>query len=270
MTDVSGAAVPTDSTQAVPVTQGGSVIGVVVPDSGISSKELLRTVCKEIAPVVEVIRLRQELATAIRDVEASRHRLLTAGYEERRRLQRDLHDGAQQRLISLGVSLRLAQRHLEPGNEDLEGLFDQAVAELETSVAELRSISHGLGPATLRGGLASALHSLATSAPIAVDLDLECDDVPEDVAATAYYVANEALANALKHAGAQHASVVAHRQNGELTISVHDDGRGGADPRLGLGLAGLSDRVAATGGRFHIASADGDGTTVQAVIPCGS
>jgi signal transduction histidine kinase len=270
LVDTAGEPVGITSAGAVPVHLGDARIGVLVPGHPTASRELLREVAHEVAPLVEVIRLRRELAGAIHEVELSRRRLLVAGYEERRRLQRDLHDGAQQRLVSLGMSLRLAQRHLPPGNEDLDGLIDQAVAELGTSVAELRAISHGLGPTTVGGGLAPALHSLASSLPLTVDLELDCDEVPDEVVTTAYYVASEALANTIKHASAGHVSVAAQRVNGSLTVTVRDDGRGGASPAAGSGLAGLADRVAAAGGRLEVDSVAGLGTTVRAVIPCAS
>lgn len=270
LVDASGLPVEVQSPRAVPVRLGEGSIGVLLPGSTTASRDLLHEVAREIAPLVEVVRLRRELADAVRETEASRRRLLMAGYEERRRLQRNLHDGAQQRLVSLGMTLRLAQRHLPPGSQDLDGLLDQAVAELGTSVAELRAISHGLGPATLGGGLAPALHTLATAVPLAVDLDLQCDGVPDEVATTAYYVASEALANTVKHAGAHHAFVGARRLEGSLTLTVSDDGRGGASAAGGSGLAGLADRVAAAGGRLEVDSADGLGTTIRAVIPCAS
>lgn len=254
--------------RGAPVELGTDAVGVLVPDSGTASKELLREVAGEIAWLVEVIRLRHELADAVQQVGESRQRLLHAGYEERRRLQRDLHDGAQQRLVSLGMALRLAQRHLGPGNEELVGLLDQAVAELGTSVAELRALSHGLRPTTVGGGLAPALRALATAVPIAVDLDLNCDDVPEEVATTAYYVASEALANTVKHSRAGYVEIVAQRSDGALDVSVRDDGQGGADLLQGSGLRGLADRVEAAGGRLQVESSQAQGTTVRAVIPC--
>lgn len=270
LVDPSGTPIEVESPRAVPVRLGETVIGILLPGSTTASRELLHEVAREIAPLIEVVRLRRELADAVRETEASRRRLLMAGYEERQRLQRNLHDGAQQRLVSLGMSLRLAQRHLPPGSEDLDGLLDQAVAELGTSVAELRAIAHGLGPATLGGGLAPALHTLAIAVPLVVDLELQCDGVPDEVATTAYYVASEALANTVKHAGASHAFVGAQQGGGALTLTVSDDGRGGASAERGSGLAGLADRVAAAGGRLEVDSAAGVGTTIRAVIPCAS
>jgi len=268
--DARGDPVTVDPERGVPVALGGAPAGILVPDSATASVELLRELAGEIAPLVEIIRLRHVLSDALREVGDSRRRLLHAGYAERRRLQRDLHDGAQQRLVSLGMALRLAQRHLGPGHEDLDGLLDQAVAELGTSVSELRALSHGLGPTTLGGGLGPALRALATAVPLTVDLDLQCDDVPDESASTAYYVASEALANALKHSGADHITIAAHRVNGRLDLSVSDNGRGGAAVKQGAGLHGLADRVDAAGGQLDVDSSDGRGTTVRAVIPCAS
>ena len=261
-----------DGPRGTPVMLGPTRIGQLVPRDGAASRELLREVSTACSLLVEVVRLRSEIAEANRDVKESRRRLLGAGYEERRRLQRDLHDGAQQRLVSLGMALRLAQRHLDPADVELDGLLDQAVAELGTAVAELRSISHGLRPASLGGGLAPALRDLVATVPIRVDLDVDLDglDISDDVATTAYYVASEALANALKHAGPQCLVVSAGPKGESLALRVEDDGPGGATTPHGSGLAGLRDRVAAAGGHLAVTSVAGRGTTVEAVLPCGS
>lgn len=255
----------------VPVLLGGVGIGALLPDTTSASRELLREAAAASALLVEVIRSRLELAQALREVADSRGRLLHAGYRERRRLERDLHDGAQQRLVSLGMAIRLAQRHLDDtgdGAVDVHGLLDQAVAELGTAVAELRAIAHGLRPSTLDSGLAPALRSLAATVPIAVHLDVCDQPVPDQIATTAYYVASEALANAVKHADAERIEVSVARHDGRLRVRISDDGRGGAQARPGSGLAGLVDRVAAAGG--HLAVEDGSprGTLVEAVLPC--
>ncbi|MBI1376510.1 MAG: two-component sensor histidine kinase [Frankiales bacterium] len=257
------------SPSAVPVELSGTRIGVLVPGPTTSSAALLREVAREVATVVEVTRLRLDLAVALNDVAESRRRLLLVGYDERRRLERDLHDGAQQRLVSLGISLRLAQSRIADSDPELDGLLEQAVAELQTSVSELRALSHGLRPAALGDGLAAALSLLAAAVPLSVSLETDCDDVPDDVATTAYYVAGEALANVVKHAGAATVTIRARRSEGSLDLVVQDDGRGGARPSEGTGLTGLADRVAAAGGRLAVESS-GQGTTVRAVIPCVS
>ncbi|MFD2764448.1 sensor histidine kinase [Micromonospora eburnea] len=246
---------------------GGQPIGVLVR-GGNTTRELTRELADACALLVEVVRLRLQLRRALLDVEASRARLLRAGYAERLRLERDLHDGAQQRLVSLGMALRLAQRHLP--ETDVSGLLDQAVAELGTAVAELRQIAHGLRPSSLDEGLANALTMLVRGVPLAVTLDVCPEPVPEDLATTAYYVASEALTNVVKHSGASAVHLRVSRADGDLTVTVRDDGVGGAQVRPGGGLAGIGDRVAAAGGALTVAGQPGAGTLVEAVLPCGS
>jgi signal transduction histidine kinase len=249
--------------EGTPVELGGEPIGAIV------SAELPREVAAASATLVEVVRLRLEVTAALREVEASRARLVHAGYAERRRLECDLHDGAQQRLVSLGMALRLAQRHL--GTVDVNGLIDETVAELGTAVAELRRIAHGIRPSSLDDGLPAALAALTQHVPIPVALDVQAPDpLPDDVATTAYFVISEAIANAVKHAGASRIDVRIARTNGHLAVRVSDDGCGGAAPVPGSGLAGLSDRVGAVGGALALRSRRGGGTTVEATVPCGS
>ncbi|MFE5894771.1 histidine kinase [Streptomyces sp. NPDC056462] len=257
-------------TAGTPVAQGtevrlaGRAIGVI-------DGPCPREVATASALLVETVRLRLELRHALTEVEASRSRLLKTGYRERRRLERDLHDGAQSRLVSLGMALRLAQRHLDDGSVDVDGLLDQAVAELGTAVAELRELAHGLRPSSLDDGLGPALEALAVRAPVRLDWRLDGRLLPDDVATTAYYVASEAVTNAVKHAEATSIAVTV-RENGNRTlyVTIRDDGHGGADPHKGSGLSGLKDRVAALGGLLHITSSPGGGTTVEAVLPCVS
>lgn len=273
--DLASAPLPVGEGRQVPVHVGDTPVGVLLPASTAASRELLRETAAEIGLMVEVIRSRLELTEALREVADSRARLLQAGYQERRRLERDLHDGAQQRLVSLGMAIRLAQRHLgkdvergTDGGVDVNGLLDQAVAELGTAVAELRAIARGLRPLDLDSGLAPAIRSLTTALPIPVTLDVDAVEVPVDVATTAYYVASEALANVVKHASAESVSVSVARQDGLVHLRISDDGCGGAHARPGSGLAGLVDRVSAAGGRLSVGAAAGRGTTVEAVLPC--
>jgi signal transduction histidine kinase len=255
------------SEDGVPVLLDEERTGVLVPDRGPASAELLREVGTRCGTLVEVVRLRSEVALALGEVRSSRARLLEIGYEERRRMERDLHDGAQQRLVSLGMRMRLAQRHLDDGTVDVDGLLDESVAELGTAVAELRQIAHGLRPSSLDDGLAAALANLVRSLPLAVEMDVDGDPLPDAVATTAYYVASEAITNAVKHAEATRIELHVVRRDGQLLIRVRDDGRGGA--RLGL-RSGLVDRVAALGGSVHVASPEGHGTEVEAALPCAS
>jgi signal transduction histidine kinase len=249
---------------------GGAGIGTL---RARGSRELLREVATASALLVEVVRLRVELSGALRDVESSRSRLLEVSYQERRRLERDLHDGAQQRLVALGMALRLGQRHLDDGRTDVSGLLDQAVAELGTAVAELRQIAHGLRPSSLDDGLVNALTMMVGRVPVPITLDLHpelgCENLPDVVATTAYYVASEAVVNAVRHAAAATIGLRVARDAAALTVQVSDDGPGGATLRPGAGLAGLADRVAAAGGGLRLTSTLGNGTLVEAVLPCG-
>ncbi|WP_109508116.1 sensor histidine kinase [Nocardioides speluncae] len=251
------------------ITVGDEVVGVLVAAAS-AAPWLMRDVAEASGLVVEIARLRLELAQALRDVEASRSRLLRAGYEERKRLELDLHDGAQQRLVSLGMSLRLAQRHLVDGTVDVDSVLDGAVAELGTAVGELRQIAHGLRPSCLDDGLPAALASLTQGIPLPVTVELETGALPDHVSTTAYYVASEALANAVKHAEAGAIDLVVRQHDDSVAVLVTDDGRGGAVVKAGSGLAGLRDRVAALGGSIGVTSPPGQGTRIEAVLPCGS
>jgi signal transduction histidine kinase len=260
--------VPVADTGLVPITLGGTQIGVL--GSSVTTPAVLRVVASAAASLVEVSRLRGELATALREVEASRARLVQAGDAERRRLERDLHDGAQQRLVSLGMAMRLAQRQLPTGSVDVHALLDQGVAELATAIAELRQIAHGLRPTSLDDGLHSALAALTNKLPVPVALEIMSEPLADDIAITAYFVAAEAITNAAKHAHASAITVRVTQQADEVNVWVKDDGCGGADPHGGSGLAGLADRVAALGGSLRLNSRPGGGTTIQAVLPCAS
>lgn len=269
LVDAAGATLEPGGSLLTPVRLGGHEIGALIRGA-VGSRELLRELASASALFVEVVRLRIESNRALQEAETSRARLLHAGYEERRRLERDLHDGAQQRLVSLGMALRVAQRHLGDGTVDVDGLLDSSVAELATAVAELRQIAHGLRPSSLDDGLAKALATLASKVPVPVTLDVCADPLPDDVATTAYYVASEAMANAVKHASPATIGVRVNRVDDQVTVRVDDDGLGGARMRPGAGLAGLADRVAAAGGALRLSSPMGGGTYVEAVLPCGS
>jgi signal transduction histidine kinase len=253
---------------SVPVRLGDEQIGLI--DSGRTSRELLRDIAAAAAPTVEVIRLRLGLRHALREVEASRSRMLRAGYDERQRLERDLHDGAQLRLVSLGMALRLAQRRLANGGVDVDGLLDQAVAELGTAVSELRQLANGIRPSCLDDGLAPALSVLIDTVPIPVDMRVSETKVDDDLQTTAYYVASEAVANAVKHSRATQIALHVDARGDDLYVRVEDDGVGGAEQRDGSGLARLADRVGAHGGTLFVSSPQNGGTTVEAILPCAS
>ena len=220
------------------------------------------------APLVEVVRLRVELNSALNEIAASRRRLLQVGYAERVRLERDLHDGAQQRLVSIGMALRLAQRRLPRGDVDIPGVLDTAVAELSTAVSELRRVAHGIRPACLDDGLLPALSDLVRSTPIPVRINVQVHALPDELETTAYYVAAEAITNAIKHSEAGRIDLDVDARDDLLYVRIADDGSGGARPRTGSGLAGLADRIGATGGTLAITSPPGSGTVVEAVLPC--
>jgi len=260
---------PVVGPQLVPVMLGGTQIGVLA-SAGATGPAVLKAVAAGAASLVEVTRLRAELAGALREVEASRTRLVQAGDAERRRLERDLHDGAQQRLVSLGMAMRLAQRHLGDGTVDVNRLLDQGVGELTTAIAELRQIAHGLRPTSLDDGLHAALTAITQTLPIPVRLQIPSDELPEELATTAYFVAAEAVTNAAKYSNATSIAVRVARSSIEIRIRIEDDGCGGARPRPGSGLAGLADRVAAVGGSLSMNSPAGRGTTIEAVLPCAS
>jgi PAS domain S-box-containing protein len=203
------------------------------------------------------------------ELAASRARLVTAGDEERRRLERNLHDGAQQRLVSLSLSLRLAQAKLTDDPEAARELLDTAGEELGVALEELRELARGIHPAVLtERGLGPALQSLCDRAPLAVDLELLVHDhLPKRVEAAAYYVVSEALANVAKYAHASGATVNVSTADGLAVVEVSDDGVGGADPERGSGLRGLSDRIEALDGTLFVHSPPGKGTRIQAEIP---
>jgi signal transduction histidine kinase len=233
-------------------------------------RDLLEGVLSAAGLSIEMARLRVEVRIQLAEVEASRTRIVEAGYEERRRLERDLHDGAQQRLVSLGVQLRRLQMSLPREAQILSPALDQIVDEVGSAIGDLRQIAAGVRPARLDDGLAAALRDLARTTPVPLEVDAPQERVTASVEAAAYFVACEAITNAVKHGSASKVAVRAHRENGTLHVRITDDGIGGATVRRGSGLAGLRDRVAAHGGTFEIVSPRGGGTTLQVAIPCES
>ncbi|WP_248147316.1 sensor histidine kinase [Microbacterium aoyamense] len=246
----------------------GDEIGAIVPSAG-RVKRPAGAIATAAAPLLDAIRMRAELSLAMSEVAASRSRILKAGYDERRRLERDLHDGAQQRLVALGMRLRVLQR-TSSADDHLSETLDTAVAELGTAVAELRQIAHGVRPSALDDGLGPALAGLTRLAPDTIELDVQDADLPDAVTTTAYFVASEAVANALRHAEASRIRIDVTMDAAALHLAVADDGRGGARLRTTGGLTGLVDRVEALGGSLTVDSAPGRGTRVEAVLPCGS
>jgi PAS domain S-box-containing protein len=204
------------------------------------------------------------------ELRSSRVRLVRAGDEARRRLERNLHDGAQQRLVSLSLALRLAHSRLRDSPEEAERLLTGASEELAQALEELRELARGIHPAVLsERGLAAALEALAGRAPVPVDVTVPPERLPPAVEAAAYYVISEALANVAKYAEASAVEICVTRQNGRAVVEVADDGVGGADPTRGSGLSGLVDRVEALDGILKVESTAGAGTRIRAEIPCG-
>ena len=215
------------------------------------------------------------VATAISNAEtraeltASRARIVTAGDQVRRRFERDLHDGAQQRIVSLGLEVRAVEASIPAEQQQLRDKLSNIVDGLAGVSLELQEISRGIHPAILsKGGLGPAIKTLARRSAVPVELDLNVDRrMPESVEVAAYYVVAEALTNAAKHAQASEVSVSAVAADDELHLTISDDGIGGAVAGAGSGLIGLKDRVEALAGRLDISSPAGSGTTLKVVIP---
>jgi signal transduction histidine kinase len=218
------------------------------------------------------------IATAIANAEnkaelgASRRRLVTASDDARRRIERDLHDGTQQRLVALGLALRAATADVPEDRPAVRSELSRVAAGLADAVVELQELSRGIHPAILsKGGLGPALRTLARRSPIPVELDISMDErLPEPIEVGAYYAASEALANAAKHSRASFVELSLTHEDGRVVLRIRDDGVGGADPAGGSGLMGLTDRVEALDGTMRVSSAPGDGTTITVELPLAS
>ena len=277
--DIEGrsAAMPTmRSDRSVSVIEGDDgPLGAMIHDPALDDQpELIRSVGAAARLAMENERLHAEVRAQLEEVKASRARIVSAADQERRRLERDIHDGAQQRLVNLSLALRMAQDRLESGNDPAAtAALREASEELKTALAELRELARGIHPAILtQEGLAAALQSLAErSAVPAMVVEAPDRRLSAGVEATAYFVVSEALANAAKHAGASSVQVRACLDDGLLRVEVADDGAGGAVPdgAGGSGLRGLVDRVEAASGRLVVDSPPGGGTRLVAEIPCG-
>ena len=263
---------PPDGRLRLPVERGGQPLAEVLHDPLLGrDHSLLRQVVEAGGLAIEIARLRVELRRQLAEVRASRTRIVEAGNAERRRLERDLHDGAQQRLVSIGLALRHAQHQLTTASpEQAAQTLDEAVAEISMAIEELRELAHGLPPAQLDAGLIPAFRELSRRAPLRVEVTAPEERFDRDVEAAVYYIGCEGLTNAIKHAGATRVTLRAGRANGSLVVSIEDDGVGGAVARDGSGLHGLADRVAALGGTLRLQSAAGAGTTLTAELPCVS
>jgi signal transduction histidine kinase len=218
---------------------------------------------------LEIAALHTELRRRLKELDTSRSRIVAVADEERRRLSRDLHDGAQQRLVAIGLDLRHVQHALNgSAPPEVDRTLDGAVEELGNAIDELRELASGLRPASLDAGLGSALRELAARAPIPVEVREDAQRFSSELEAAAYFIACEGLTNAVKHASAHRVLLGFARQEGELVLTVHDDGAGGADVRRGNGILGLVDRARAHGGTLTIDSTPGTGTRLIARLPC--
>ena len=254
------------------VEQDGERVAAIVYDASLADeRKLLEAVVAAAGIALTNERLGAELRARVSELRASRARIVSAGDEERRRLERNLHDGAQQRLVALGMQLRLLGPRIRTDPAAAEALVATAASELTISVDELRELALGIHPAVLDHGLTVALESLAarSTVPTAVSVDLD-ERLPQVVEVAAYFVASEALANVAKYARATVVTISVSRPAEGALIEVTDDGIGGANDAGGSGLRGLADRVEALGGQLRIRSPVGSGTTISAVIPCGS
>src|SRR5215210_6075962 len=259
------------SAVGAPVMLSGRLWGAVMVSSverdpfPADSERRIGEFCALVAQALANAEAREQLA-------ASRARIVQAGDTERRRLERNLHDGAQQRLVAVLLTLRLAERRLPAEGHLARTLLEQAGGELEQALAELRELARGLHPAVLtERGLEAALAALAARAPVPVDIAAALGErLPEPVEAAAYYMVAEALTNVAKYAQAEHATVRVLRAAEHVEVTVTDDGVGGADQRAGSGLRGLADRVEALGGQLEVRSPPGGGTTMAARIPLGA
>lgn len=255
-----------------PVEHEGRAVAVICHDPALDTEpELIGTVASAAGLALENERLNVELRARVEELRASRARIVEAADEERRRLERDLHDGAQQRLVSLALDLRLASARLATDPRAADELLEKAATELGEATTELRELARGLHPAVLSDrGLRPALEALAGRAPVPVALGEPPEErLPAAVESASYFVVAEALTNVARYARASRAEVRVSHRDGEVEVEVRDDGGGGADPGSGSGLRGLADRVAALDGRLEVISPPGCGTTVRAVIPCG-
>ena len=264
---------PINSERAMSVLEheGWRIAALVYDASLLEDPELVRAAGAAARMALENARLQAELRAQLAEVRASRARIVEAGDAERRRLERDLHDGAQQRLLGIRLALRLARGELGQNVSAAEELLGEAEAEIEQTLVELRALARGIHPAVLtEEGLRPAVETLARRASLPVHVEaLPGSRLPPAVEAAAYFVASEALANVAKHANATGVTIAIRRVNDSLVIHIADDGVGGADPVSGTGLVGLRDRVEALNGSLRVESPPGHGTRLHAEIPCG-
>jgi PAS domain S-box-containing protein len=255
------------SVVAAPVVVGGRVWGLLVAATQ-RPEPLPQAAEKRLESFAELVALALGSADARNELAASRTRIVEAGDAARRRLERDLHDGAQQRLVAVSLQMSLARARMRTDPAAAAEILDEAGKELAQGLEQLRELARGIHPALLTDrGLQPALAALSSRAPFAVGLDVPAERYPHGVEVAIYYLVSEALTNAAKYADPSAVSVTVERTDGGLVAGISDDGRGGADPDGGTGLRGLADRVEALGGRLHIDSPPGRGTRIRAELP---
>ena len=250
---------------------GGRTVAALVHDAAlVEQPELVRSVAAAAGLALENERLTADVRAQLEEVRRSRARIVAAGDAERRRVERDIHDGAQQQLVTVALLLQVARARAEESDPAVAAAVGRASDELESALAELRRLARGLHPAVLvEEGLGAAIEALADRTPVPLTLHVTGERFSPEVEATAWFVVAEALTNVVRHAHARAVTVTVERREGMLHVEVTDDGVGSADRDGGTGLRGLEDRVAAAGGSLMVSSTRGDGTTIRADIPCG-
>jgi signal transduction histidine kinase len=263
-----------DSERAARVLEGetGPVAALIYDASLLGEPELVETAAAAVGMALHNAGLQVQLRAQLEEVRQSRARLVEAGQRERQRVERDLHDGAQQQLVTLLLALQATKAEaLQHSDTETAAMVDANISALKQALSELRELARGIHPSILtEAGLVPAIRSLAERCPIPVEVNADAGDsrLAPQLEATLYFVAAEAITNAVKHSGAQRVRLSLHRDSGTVALDVCDDGHGGADLSAGSGLRGLSDRVAAVGGRLQVESDKQRGTTVHSEIPC--
>ena len=260
-------AVGIKSAVGAPVTVAGTIWGAIVASSG-RPRAFPEAAEHRLADFAELVTAALANVDAREQLAASRARIVEAGDEERRRLGRDLHDGAQQELVGAVISLKLAQRRWAQAPDEARDLLGEALEHMETGIRDLRALAAGIHPSILTDrGLAAALESLAGRSPMPVEIEeVPRQRLPAPVETSVYFVVAEALTNAAKHAFCSQVRVAVRIERGWTTVKIRDDGVGGADSAAGTGLSGLADRVSALGGGLEVVSPVGEGTTIRARI----
>jgi signal transduction histidine kinase len=257
---------PADRGTTTRLERDGELLAVIVHDPALEREDprFVEAVGSVARMALENERLSAQVRAQLEEVRASRQRIVEAGDAERRRVERDLHDGAQQRLVALAMRLDAARGT----TIEAQALIDAATAELGVAISEVRQLARGLHPTILtERGLRAAIEALAERTPLPVEVEADGGRYPATLEATAYFVVAEALTNVARYAQASHATVAVRSAGDRLAVEVRDDGRGGADPGRGTGLRGLSDRVAAVGGTLEVDSPPGRGTVLRAHLP---